>query len=449
MATIAFISLGCDKNSIDSEIMLSLLVKRGHTITKHEEEAQVIVVNTCSFISDAKEESINTLIEMGEWKESGKLEVLVCAGCLAERYATQIKELLPEVDVILGCGSYEAIADAVEEALSSAVKRPLEIITDPSKRDLSATDRILLTPGYYEYLKIAEGCDNHCTYCVIPRLRGRFQSRSEEDILKEAEDLARQGVKELNLVAQDITKYGQDQSPPSSLAALLRKLCKVEGIAWIRLLYCYPEDITDELIEVIASEEKVLPYLDIPIQHCNDEILRRMGRHHDQNMLLSLLRRLRAAIPQIALRTTLITGFPGESEEAFLEMKAFIEEAKFDRLGVFAYSKEEGTPAARMKNQIPQKEKERRKEILMETQREVSKKLSERFVGKELTVLVEGRLPGEEGEDGFVYATRTFRDAPEIDGFLFLTSKEELSSGDMVKAKVLLSHEYDLIGELL
>lgn len=425
--------------------MIQLLAEKGYEIVKEDDQAEVIVVNTCGFIQDAKEESINTLIEMGQYKESGKLKALVATGCLAERYADQIFEELPEVDAVVGTGSYEKIVDVVEELIHGG--RGIRAQEDAGQRDLGYRKRVLTTPGYYGYVKIAEGCDNRCTYCVIPKLRGPFRSRKEEDILREVRDMAEEGVKELMIIAQDITKYGKDLDGVSRLPELLKKIAQVDGIHWIRLLYCYPEDITPELIQVIAEEPKIVHYVDMPIQHCSDGVLKRMGRHHTKQQLLDVIQALRKAVPDIALRTTLITGFPGETEEDFQEMLEFIQEVRFDRLGVFAYSQEEDTPAARMPDQIPEEEKERRKDILMELQQRISSEKSQEMVGESLEVIIEGQIPGEEEEEGTkVYSARTYRDAPDIDGFLFLSSSQEYLSGDFVQAQVVGAYEYDLMG---
>lgn len=445
---VAFVSLGCDKNTVDSEIMLTLLTEHGYEITKQDEEADVIVVNTCAFILDAQEESINTIIEMGQYKETGNCQALIVTGCLAQRYADEIFQELPEVDAVVGTGSYEKIVEVMEELLSrrKAKIRRTEI---PEERDLSYYRRTVTTPGYFEYLKIAEGCDNHCTYCIIPKLRGAYRSRRKEDILQEAEDLAKEGVKELMVVAQDITRYGRDLDPGYGLPQLLKELCRVEGIQWIRLLYCYPEEITDELIETMRSERKILPYIDMPIQHCSDTVLKRMGRRNTKESLRLVIRKLREAMPDIAIRTTLITGFPGETEEEFHEMLDFVKESHFDRLGVFTYSQEEGTPAAKLPAQIEEEEKQRRQAEIMTLQKEISEEISARMVGRELVAIIEGRIPGEGDENGDVYSARTYRDAPDIDGFIFITSAEELRSGDLVRCRVTGAYEYDLIGELL
>ncbi len=448
-ASISFVSLGCDKNTIDSEIMVKLLADHQYEITKFDEEADVIVVNTCAFINDAKEESINTIIEMGGYKEDGNCKALVVTGCLAQRYADDILRELPEVDAVVGTGSYEKIVEVVDELLAKK-EAPLKVLDPLEERDLDVTGREIITPGYFEYLKVAEGCNNHCTYCIIPKLRGRYRSRSREAILTEVKDLAESGVKELMIVAQDITKYGFDRYENYRLPDLLREICKVDGIEWIRLLYCYPEDVSDELIEVMREEKKIVHYIDIPIQHCSDTVLKRMGRHHNKQMLVELLEKLRSRIPDIAIRTTLITGFPGETEEEFTEMMDFVRESRFDRLGVFKYSQEENTAAALMKDQIDEDVKAEREALLMELQQQISSDISSSLVGREVTALIEGRIPDEEEEEGvMIYSARTYRDAPDIDGFIFITSDRELASGDMVQCRVVGSYEYDLIGELV
>ena len=444
---IAFVSLGCDKNSIDSEIMLALLTEHGYEITKNDEEADVIIINTCAFIQDAKEESINTIIEMGQYKEEGKCQAIVVTGCLAQRYSKEILEELPEADAVVGTGSYEEIVKVVNEVLQRPKTKKTSILP-LEQRPLGYMKRQIITPGYFEYLKIAEGCDNHCTYCIIPKLRGRYRSRLKEDILKEAQDLADQGVKELMIVAQDITKYGIDLYENYYLPELLKDLCKVDGIEWIRLLYCYPEDVSDALIKVMKEEPKILHYIDIPIQHCSDRMLRQMARKHSKELLTTLLKKLRREIPDIAIRTTLITGFPGETQEEFEEMMAFVKESRFDRLGVFQYSQEEDTPAAARDDQIDEEIKQERFDQLMLLQKSISEEISNEMIGRKLTVLIEGRLPEEE-EDGInVYEARSYRDAPDIDGFVFVSSSKELRSGDFVECEIIGAYEYDLIGEM-
>lgn len=441
---IAFVSLGCDKNTVDSEIMIELLAEKGYEIVKDDAQAEVIIVNTCGFIQDAKEESINTLIEMGQYKQTGRLRALIAAGCLAERYADEIFRELPEVDAVVGTGSYEQIVEAVERLVHGA--REVRLLENAAVRDLGYRKRVLTTPGYYGYVKIAEGCDNHCTYCVIPKLRGPYRSRKEEDILREVEDLAVEGVRELMIVAQDITKYGMDWDGSSHLASLVSRIAQVDGIRWIRLLYCYPEDITEELIQTIRKEPKIVHYIDMPVQHCEDRILKRMGRHHTKEQLFQVIRRLREAIPDIAIRTTLITGFPGETEEEFRSMCDFVEEIRFDRLGVFAYSQEEDTPAASLPDQIPEEEKQRRRDVLMQLQQQISSQISQELVGKRMEVMIEGEIPGEGDGETRVYSARTYRDAPDIDGFLFLSSPRTYLSGEFTEAEVVGAYEYDLMG---
>ena len=436
-----FVSLGCDKNLVDSEVMLGLIRDRGWEITDDENEAEAVVVNTCCFIHDAKEESINTLIEMGELKKTGKVKVLVAAGCLAQRYHDEIKEELPEVDAIIGTTAYEHIVEAVEAAWNGKNYEKLEELNYLPKNE---TTRITTTGGHYAYLKIAEGCDKHCTYCIIPKIRGDFRSVPMEKLLEEASYLALNGVKELILVAQETTLYGKDIYGEKKLPELLRELCKISGLEWIRLLYCYPEEITDELIQVIKEEDKICNYLDMPIQHCADLILKRMGRRTSKAELVEIVTRLRKEIPDICLRTTLITGFPGETEEDHKELLEFVDSMEFDRLGVFTYSPEENTAAAKMENQIDEEVKCRRQQELMELQQEIAFEKAEDSEGRKLMVMIEGSLP----EDG-VYIGRTYKDAPNVDGYIFVNSERELLSGELVPVYVTDAKDYDLIGELI
>lgn len=434
------ISLGCDKNLVDSEVMLSLLRKAGFTFTDDEAEAEVIVVNTCSFINDAKEESIQTILEMAEYRKEGSCRALIVTGCLAQRYREEIQEEIPEVDAILGTTAIEQVAEAALEIIEGQnghVRR----LEETDKAPYLADGRIVTTGGHYAYLKIAEGCDKHCTYCIIPQLRGRYRSLPVEHLLKEAAGLAADGVKELILVAQETTLYGVDLYGEKKLPRLLRSLCEIEGLRWIRLLYCYPEEITDELITVIREEPKICHYLDMPIQHANDDILKRMGRRTDKAALLSTIRHIREEIPDICLRTTLITGFPGETEEMHEELMDFIDEVGFDRLGVFPYSPEEGTPAAEMADQIGQEEKERRRDELMALQQEISREKGEESVGDVLDAFVEGRLADEEA-----YVARTYRDAPGVDGYVFIETGRELMTGEFVQVRITGADEYDLMG---
>ncbi len=436
-----FISLGCDKNLVDSEIMLGLLDAKGYRIVDDETEADVIVVNTCCFIHDAKEESIQTILEMAEYKKEGRLKALVVTGCLAQRYQQEIFEEIPEVDAILGTTSYDRIVEAVEEALGgNGQMRIADIDALPSADE----KRMVTTGGHYAYLKIAEGCDKHCTYCIIPKIRGSFRSVPIERLVREAARLAGQGVKELILVAQETTMYGKDLYGEKSLHKLLRELCRIGGLRWIRILYCYPEEIYDELIQVIQEEKKICHYLDLPIQHVNDEILRRMGRRTTRRQLESIVGKLRQEIPDITLRTTLITGFPGETKEQHEELMEFVDEMEFDRLGVFTYSPEEDTKAADMPDQIPEDTKEERQEELMELQQEIAFDQAEAMIGREVLVMVEGKVVDEDA-----YVGRTYRDAPNVDGLIFIHTQEELVSGDFARVKVTGALEYDLIGELI
>ena len=438
---ILFISLGCDKNLVDSEVMLGLLDSRGYQIVDDETIADVIVVNTCCFIHDAKEESIQTILEMAEYKKTGRLKSLVVTGCLAQRYQQEIIDEIPEVDAVLGTASYDKIAEAIDEALDGHTEMYLE---DIDRLPQVSSKRLVTTGGHYAYLKIAEGCDKHCTYCIIPKVRGNYRSVPMEQLLKEAKELAEGGVKELILVAQETTVYGQDIYGEKSLHRLLRELCKIDGIQWIRLLYCYPEEIDANLIQVMKEEPKICHYLDLPIQHASDTILKKMGRRTSKAQLVDTIRTLREEIPDITLRTTLITGFPGETEEQHQELVAFVDEMEFDRLGVFTYSPEENTPAAEMPDQIPEEVKEDRQAELMELQQEIAFDLAEDMIDREVLVMIEGKVADENA-----YVGRTYRDAPNVDGLIFINTDEELMSGDFAKVKVTGAMEYDLIGELM
>ena len=438
---ILFISLGCDKNLVDSEVMLGLLDKKGYQIVDSEEDADIIVVNTCCFIHDAKEESIQTILEMAEYKKEGKLKALIVTGCLAQRYQQEIIDEIPEVDAVLGTTSYDHIVEAVEEALAGnghVVLEDVDALPDVKEK------RLVTTGGHYAYMKIAEGCDKHCTYCIIPKLRGNYRSVPMEKLLAEAKDLADQGVKELILVAQETTVYGKDLYGEKSLHKLLRELCKISGIQWIRILYCYPEEIYDELIQTIKEENKVCHYLDLPIQHASDAVLKRMGRRTSKAQLVEIIEKLRKEIPDISLRTTLITGFPGETQEQHEELKDFVDEMEFDRLGVFTYSPEEDTPAATMTEQSPEEVKEERQAELMELQQEIAFDLAEDMVGREVLVMIEGKVADENA-----YVGRTYKDAPNVDGLIFINTDEELMSGDFARVRVTGALEYDLIGELI
>ena len=438
---ILFISLGCDKNLVDSEVMLGLLDKKGYKIVDEESEADVIVINTCCFINDAKEESVQTILEMAEYKKEGRLKALIVTGCLAQRYQQEILDEIPEVDAVLGTTSYDKITEAVEEAL---VGNGHVEVTDINALPLVDEKRLVTTGGHFAYLKIAEGCDKHCTYCIIPKLRGNYRSVPMERLIKEAEDLAEQGVKELILVAQETTVYGQDIYGEKSLHKLLKELCKISGIRWIRILYCYPEEIDDNLIQAIKEEPKICHYLDLPIQHASDEILKRMGRRTSKKQLVEIIGKLRSEIPDIALRTTLITGFPGESEANHEELMEFVDEMEFDRLGVFTYSPEEDTPAADMPEQIEESVKEDRQAELMELQQDIAFDKAEDMVGSEVLMMVEGKVADEN-----VYVGRTYKDAPNVDGLIFVHTDADLITGDFAKVKVTGALEYDLIGELM
>ncbi len=437
---ILFVSLGCDKNLVDSEVMLGLIREKGYSIIDDEKKADIIVVNTCCFINDAKEESINMILEMAEYKKSGKLKALIVTGCLGQRYQSEIQDEIPEVDAILGTSSYENIVDVIEEVLKGKKVLNFNDVNYLPKREVT---RINTTGGFFSYLKIAEGCDKHCTYCIIPKVRGNYRSVPMEKLLKEAKALAESGVKEIILVAQETTLYGVDIYGVKSLPKLLRELCKVEGIEWIRILYCYPEEITDELIQVIKEEDKICKYLDMPIQHASDTILKRMGRRTNQEELLAIIDKLRIEIPEIALRTTLISGFPGETEADHEELLDFIDKVEFDRLGVFTYSKEDDTPAAIMDSQVEEEVKELRKNEIMELQQEISFEISQRMIGRTVKVMIEGKLPDEN-----VYVGRTYKDAPNVDGFIFINCNYELMSGEFVNVKITEAKEYDVVGEI-
>lgn len=438
---ILFISLGCDKNLVDTEVMLGLLASKGYQMIDDETQADVIVVNTCCFINDAKEESIQTILEMAEYKNEGRLKALIVTGCLAQRYKNEIIEEIPEVDAVLGTTSYDRIVEAIEEALQG---HSMIEMTDLDVLPEVHTHRLVTTGGHFAYLKIAEGCDKHCTYCIIPKIRGNFRSVPMEKLLQEAQELADQGVKELILVAQETTLYGKDLYGEKSLHKLLKELCKINGIQWIRILYCYPEEITDELIQVMKEEKKICHYLDLPIQHASNEILKRMGRRTSKEQLIEIIGKLRREIPDIVLRTTLITGFPGETQEQHEELMDFVDEMEFDRLGVFTYSPEEDTPAAAMDGQIEENIKEDRQAEIMELQQDIAFDLAENMIGQEVLVLIEGKVADENA-----YVGRTYKDAPNVDGLIFVNTDEELMSGDFAKVKVTGALEYDLIGEII
>ena len=458
MRNVLFVSLGCDKNLVDSEKMLGLLNEAGYRVAQEESEADAIVVNTCCFIHDAKEESVETILEMAEWKKKGRLKALIVTGCMAQRYQDEIQQEIPEVDAVIGTTGYTEIVPILDEILAEAEASQKEAAVEEPKEksfvnccpsiDLLpaslADKRVVTTGGYTAYLKIAEGCNKRCTYCIIPYIRGHYRSFPMEDLLEEARKLAEGGVKELILIAQETTVYGMDCYGRKALPELLTKLCEIEGIEWIRILYCYPEEITDELIAVMKKEKKICHYLDIPIQHSEDTILKRMGRRTNRAELVSLVEKLRKEIPDIVLRTTLITGFPGETEEEFKNMVDFVDSMEFDRLGVFPYSAEEGTKAAEMDGQITEEVKESRRDEIMALQQEISADKAASRIDDEMSVLTEGYLYEDD-----IYIGRTYMDAPKVDGNVFVRAEEELISGDIVPVRITGANEYDLMGDVI
>ena len=458
MKNVLFVSLGCDKNLVDSEKMLGLLNEAGYRVAQEESEADAIVVNTCCFIHDAKEESVETILEMAEWKKKGRLKALIVTGCMAQRYQDEIQQEIPEVDAVIGTTGYTEIVPILDEILAEAEASQKEAAVEEPKEksfvnccpsiDLLpaslADKRVVTTGGYTAYLKIAEGCNKRCTYCIIPYIRGHYRSFPMEDLLEEARKLAEGGVKELILIAQETTVYGMDCYGRKALPELLTKLCEIEGIEWIRILYCYPEEITDELIDVMKKEKKICHYLDIPIQHSEDTILKRMGRRTNRAELVSLVEKLRKEIPDIVLRTTLITGFPGETEEEFKNMVDFVDSMEFDRLGVFPYSAEEGTKAAEMDGQITEEVKESRRDEIMALQQEISADKAASRIDDEMSVLIEGYLYEDD-----IYIGRTYMDAPKVDGNVFVRAEEELISGDIVPVRITGANEYDLMGDVI
>lgn len=458
MRNVLFVSLGCDKNLVDSEKMLGLLNEAGYRVAQEESEADAIVVNTCCFIHDAKEESVETILEMAEWKKKGRLKALIVTGCMAQRYQDEIQQEIPEVDAVIGTTGYTEIVPILDEILAEAEASQKEAAVEEPKEksfvnccpsiDLLpaslADKRVVTTGGYTAYLKIAEGCNKRCTYCIIPYIRGHYRSFPMEDLLEEARKLAEGGVRELILIAQETTVYGMDCYGRKALPELLTKLCEIEGIEWIRILYCYPEEITDELIAVMKKEKKICHYLDIPIQHSEDTILKRMGRRTNRAELVSLVEKLRKEIPDIVLRTTLITGFPGETEEEFKNMVDFVDSMEFDRLGVFPYSAEEGTKAAEMDGQITEEVKESRRDEIMALQQEISADKAASRIDDEMSVLIEGYLYEDD-----IYIGRTYMDAPKVDGNVFVRAEEELISGDIVPVRITGANEYDLMGDVI
>ena len=435
MNKIMFISLGCDKNTVDTEFMLGLIRERGYSLTNEESEADAIVINSCAFIKDAQQESINAIIEAAEYKKTGSLKRLIVAGCLAQRYADEIKKEIPEVDAIVGTTAIDKICDALEGKG--------DFVEDTDRLPLPDVNRVVTTGAYYSYLKIAEGCDKHCSYCIIPSLRGHFRSIPMERLVSEAEFLAEGGTKELVLVAQETTVYGTDIYGKKMLPELLRRLCRIDGLSWIRVMYCYPEEITDELIDTIAAEPKLCHYLDLPIQHASDRILKRMGRRTDRAALEAIIAKIRKKIPDVCLRTSLISGFPGETEEDHAELLDFVQKTGFERLGDFTYSKENGTPAAKFPDQVPQRLKNKRRKDIMTLQQKISLEKGKAKVGSVMDVMVEGKLP----EDN-IWIGRSYMDAPGVDGYVFLHSDREHMSGDIVKVRITASKEYDLVGDI-
>ena len=442
---VMLISLGCDKNLVDSEMMLGILADKGYTLTDDEDEAEVIVVNTCSFILDAKTESIQTLIDYGALKQNGILKCLACTGCLAQRYEKEIRTDIPEVDIILGTASFDRIADAIDDFFKqyNDIESKISFLDDIDSKLIYGCKRILSTGGHYAYLKIAEGCDKHCTYCAIPSFRGRYRSVPMEQLIKEAEELVREGVKELIIVAQETTVYGLDLYGKKSLHILLQKLCDIKDLEWIRLLYCYPEEIYDELIAVMSKEPKICHYIDMPIQHSENFVLQKMGRRTNRQMLEDIIKKLRDSIPDIAIRTTLITGFPGEKEEHFEAVLEFVKKMRFDRLGVFTYSAEEGTIAADMEEQISEEIKEERRDAIMQMQQEIAFENANEKIGRVMRVMVEGRVP--EG----ALVCRSYMDAPEVDGFVFVDTDLDIMSGTFLDVSIIENNEYDLIGTII
>lgn len=436
-----FISLGCDKNLVDSEYMIGMLTSHGITLTDDETKADIIIINSCCFIGDAKEESINTILEMAEQKKTGVCKSLIVTGCLTQRYQEEVKKEIPEVDAILGTNSYDKIWEAVQRTLEQQFYENFHTLTGLPTHE---TKRMLTTGGHFAYLKIAEGCNKNCTYCVIPSVRGRYRSVPMEELIASAKELVEGGVKELILVAQETTLYGLDLYGEKSLHKLLDALNEIPGLFWIRIMYCYPEEIYEELIDAMIRDKKVCHYLDMPIQHCNDTILRRMGRKTNKDELTQRISHLRKRVPDITLRTTLICGFPGETEEMHEELMQFINDMEFDRLGAFTYSAEEGTPAAEMENQVDEEIKKNWQADVMELQEEVIFDKNDAMKGTELYVFIEGKVADENA-----YVGRTYRDAPNVDGYIFINTEEELMTGDIVKVRVIGAYEYDLIGEIL
>ncbi len=437
MKKVSLVSLGCSKNLVDAEEMMGILESAGFELVADEEDAEIMIVNTCAFIDDAKQESIDCIMELIEYKKKDPNRILIVTGCMSQRYKEELIKEIPEIDIVIGTNEYDKIAGIIKMHTSDKT----EIYCSDEYMSCEKLPRVVTTPDYMAYLKIAEGCDNHCTYCVIPSIRGKYRSRTIEDIVAEAKTLAEKGVKELIVIAQDTTRYGMDIYGEYRLPQLLDELCLIEGIRWIRIHYCYPELVTDELIDTIARQDKVCNYLDIPIQHCNDRILKLMGRRTNKAEILSTIKKLRERIPDVIIRTSLIAGFPTETDEEFDELREFVTEIEFDRLGVFAYSQEEGTAAALLDGQIDEDEKKNRQEVIMIDQAAVSEELNSKKVGKTFEVLVEGY-------DNLIkqYYGRTYGDSEEIDGKVFFTSDTNCESGDFVNVRITDYMEYDLYG---
>ncbi len=447
---IFFVSLGCDKNRVDTEVMLGMLGARGYSFTDDEDEAKAAVVNTCCFINDAKQESIDTILDLAERRQDGRLQALIVTGCLGQRYKEEIQEEIPEVDAILGVTSMDKVVDAIEHTIKrNKLFSHENYFEDIDKAPKGGNKRVITTGGLFDYLKIAEGCDKHCTYCIIPKVRGRYRSVPIDELMIEAKELADAGVTELLVVAQETTIYGTDLYGRKMLPELLRRLCKIDGLKWIRVLYCYPEEIDDELIRVMKEEPKICHYLDIPIQSGSDRILKLMGRRTDSAQIRGLVKHLREEIPDICIRTTLISGFPGETAEDHNQTMSLVEDLRFDRLGVFTYSQEEDTPAATMPNQVTERVKNTRRNKIMRLQQKIAFEAAEAMVGQVVTAVIEGRITDADDDEGLSYVARTYKDAPDIDGYLFITGvQRELMTGDYVEVLITGSNEYDLIGEL-
>lgn len=442
--SVFFETLGCAKNQVDTEVMIGLLDQNSYILTQDPAKADIIAVNTCGFIESAKTESIETILELASYKDNGKCQMLIVTGCLAERYAEELKKEIPEVDVFVGTGSFDEIIPIIDKALRAESQSGAMIQKSSIDKDFSESlPRILMTPAYMAYLKIAEGCDNCCTYCIIPKLRGKYRSRRFEDVVTEAKALVSKGVKELVIIAQDITRFGVDLYGEYRLADLLYALNEIEGLKWIRLQYCYPDVVDDKLIEAIATCDKVAKYIDIPIQHCNDTMLKRMNRTTSKAAIVSLIEKLRKAVPDMSIRTTLIAGFPGETEEMFSELLEFVKEMRFDKLGAFAYSLEEDTAAVKLPDHLEEEVKAERRDAILALQQQISTELMYQKVGRTLEVVIEEMVPGEA-----IYVGRSMYDAPDIDGVVYVHTERALRVGQYVQVKITDALEYDLIGEM-